>query len=78
MAKVFSVVTGIEVTAIIHGFLGTIFLMAFAGALAELIEITHSGVNRLKIGVSLMFASVVITDLLGDFIYTIYRSPAKE
>jgi len=48
------VVTAIEVTAIIHGLLGTIFLMAFAGAFAELIELTHSGVSRLKIGTALM------------------------
>ena len=71
-------VTAIEVTAIIHGLLGTIFLMAFAGAFAELIELTHSGVSRLKIGTALMAGSVIVTDLLGDFVYTVYRSPVPD
>lgn len=71
-------VSGPEITAIVHGFLGTVFLMAFAGAFAELVEITNSGIKRLKIGVTLMAASIIITDLLGDLVYTVYRAPVPE
>ncbi|MEK6967472.1 MAG: hypothetical protein AABX51_02470 [Nanoarchaeota archaeon] len=71
-------VSGPEITAIVHGFLGTVFLMAFAGAFAELVEITNSGIKRLKIGVTLMAASIIITALLGDLVYTVYRAPVPE
>ncbi len=71
-------VSGIEITAITHGFLGTVFLMAFAGAFAELIELTNGGIKRLKIGAVLMLASITLTDILGDLVYTVYRSSAKE
>jgi len=70
--------TPLELTGIIHGLLGTGFLMAFAGALVELVELGARGVKRLKIYTTVMAAILMTKIILGDFIYTFYRAPTPD
>lgn len=63
---------------ILHGFLGTIFLMGFSGALAELLELTHHGARRVKIGTTVMFIASLLLAFTGSVLYAIYRSPVPE
>ncbi|MBS3120033.1 hypothetical protein J4475_04405 [Candidatus Woesearchaeota archaeon] len=70
--------SGPEITAIVHGLLGTVFLMAFAGSYAELIQLTHAGMKRVKWGITIMAGTAIIIDLLGDLIYTVYRAPVPD
>ncbi len=67
-----------EFIGILHGFLGTIFLMAFSGAFSELIELTHHGARRVKIGTTVMFIASVLLSLSGGVLYAIYRAPVPE
>lgn len=67
-----------EALAILHGFLGTVFLMGFFGAFAELIELTNAGIRRIKLGVLLMFVTSVLLDISGAIIYVYYRAPGPE
>ena len=67
-----------EVFSIVHGFLGTVFLMAFSGAFAELVELTHHGARRVKIGTTLMFVASVLLSISGGILYAIYRAPVPE
>jgi len=67
-----------EIFSIVHGFLGTVFLMAFSGAFAELVELTHHGARRVKIGATLMFIASVLLSISGGILYAIYRAPVPE
>ena len=67
-----------EFLAILHGFLGTIFLMGFSGAFAELIELTKAGVRRIKLGTLAMFITSVLIDITGAVLYVYYRAPVPE
>lgn len=64
----------IETQAIVHGFLGTVVLMSFSGALAELVGLSKAGIRRVKIGVTAMFAATVLTVITGIIIYIPYRA----
>ncbi len=77
--------TGREWWAVIHGMgLGALFLLAFAGGLAEFFslrseELTQEGlvrrVRRLKIGTWLMAAAAWLTVITGSWIvYPWYRA----
>lgn len=67
-----------EFIGILHGFLGTIFLMGFSGAFAELIEMTHAGIGRIKLGTAVMFAASLLLSFTGSVLYAIYRAPVPE
>lgn len=67
-----------EVLSILHGFLGTIFLMGFSGAFAELIELTNAGIRRIKLGTLIMFVASILLDMTGAIIYVYYRAPVPE
>src|SRR3989338_2169793 len=67
-----------DILAIIHGFLGTLFLMGFSGALAELIELTNAGIRRIKLGVVVMFITSILIDISGAILYVYYRAPLPE
>ncbi|MDO8558283.1 MAG: hypothetical protein Q7S09_03805 [bacterium] len=67
-----------EFIGILHGFLGTVFLMAFSGAFAELIELTHHGARRVKIGTAVMFVASLLLSFTGGVLYAIYRAPVPE
>jgi len=82
-------VTGREVWTIIHGMgFGAIFLLAFAGGLAELYSMrpewmTAEGmktrVSRMKTGLWVMAATVWLTVISGSFIvYPWYRAAPPE
>lgn len=66
----------LETQTAIHGFLGTIFLLAFAGAAELLWDLTAERLTRLKIGVTIMAAAVVLHDIWGTYIYQFYRVQA--
>ncbi|GAA2869321.1 hypothetical protein GCM10010517_29290 [Streptosporangium fragile] len=79
--------TGREWWALIHGMvLGGLFLLAFAGGLAELYGLrprmaTEQGlqarIRRLKIGTAAMAVVTWLTDITGTWIvYPWYRNPA--
>lgn len=63
---------------ILHGFLGTIFLMGFSGALAELLELTHHGARRVRLGTTVMFVASLLLSFTGGVLYAIYRAPVPE
>ena len=67
-----------EFLASIHGFFATIYLMAFAGAFAELIELTHAGVKRVKWGVAVMTATAILLVSSGLWSYIFYRAPVPD
>ncbi len=67
--------SGIEVISLVHGFLGTIFLMAFGAAFAELIELTNAGVQRIRLGITVMAVVAILLYASGSFIYIDYRAP---
>lgn len=67
-----------DIFSILHGFLGTVFLMAFSGAFAELVELTHHGARRVKIGTAVMCIASVFLSLSGGVLYAIYRAPVPE
>ena len=49
-----------ELLSSVHGTIATFFLMGFAGAFAELAEVTHSGVKRIKWGVGIMATAAIL------------------
>jgi hypothetical protein len=67
-----------ELIASVHGFIGTVFLMAFAGAFAELIELTHAGVRRIKWGVGIMTGAMFLLVTSGLWTYIFYRAPVPD
>ena len=68
----------IEVISLIHGFLGTIFLMAFTGSIIALFTLDKSKYKLLRYSIMLMTLSVIIIDVVGIYIYGIYRAPNPE
>lgn len=64
----------LEVQTALHGFFGTIFLLAFAAAAELLWDLTPQRVGRLKVIVSIMAAAVILHDAWGTFIYQFYRA----
>ena len=64
----------IEAQAIIHGFLGTVVLMSFSGAFAELVGLSKAAIRRVRIGVTAMFAATVLTVTTGIILYIPYRA----
>jgi hypothetical protein len=67
-----------EFLSSLHGFLATIYLMSFAGAFAELVELTHAGIRRVKWGVSLMALTAILLVTSGLWTYIFYRAPVPD
>ena len=62
-----------EILSLFHGFLGLIFLMAFAGAFTEIINKNPKSIKRIKIGVMIMLIVSIILFITGVNAYAIYR-----
>ena len=67
-----------EEWAMLHGLLGTLFLMAFSVSFAELLALTERGLRRLKLGISLMALSAWAMLATGTYVYIFYRAPMPE
>lgn len=67
-----------ELLAGIHGLIGILFLIAFGWAFAELVELTHAGIKRVKWGISLMATTSVLLVSSGLWSYIFYRAPVPD
>ncbi len=68
----------VEFWALFHGFLGTLFLMAFSGSFAELLHLTKAGLRRLKVGITVLFVTAWALFASGTNVYIAYRAPVPE
>jgi len=68
----------IEAISLIHGFLGTIFLMSFTGAIVALFTFTKNRYKLLKYSIFLMTISILLIDVTGVYVYGIYRASNSE
>ena len=68
----------LELISIIHGLLGTLFLMAFSGVLVSLFSFNKNRYNLLRVSVLVMTITVILIDIAGIYLYGVYRAPNPE
>ena len=63
-----------EALSLLHGFLGTVFLMCFTGAIVAIFSFKKQRYKLLKYSILFMTIAVIIIDILGATVYVTYRS----
>lgn len=64
-----------EAISLLHGLLGTLFLMSFTGAIVALYSFDKKYFKLLRYSIFIMMITIIIIDFLGVYMYGIYRNP---
>lgn len=68
----------IEFISLLHGLLGTLFLMSFTGAIISLFNPDKKKYKLLRNSILIMTITVIVIDVLGIYLYGTYRAPGPQ